>query len=62
VVTKDVPAYALVIGNPARVTGWMCACGVKLAGARPTADRLACIGCGAEYDFAANCVTAVDGR
>jgi UDP-2-acetamido-3-amino-2,3-dideoxy-glucuronate N-acetyltransferase len=30
VVTKDVPDYALVIGNPARITGWMCECGVKL--------------------------------
>ncbi len=30
VVTKDVPDYALVIGVPARVTGWMCECGVKL--------------------------------
>jgi len=31
VVTKDVPDHALVRGNPARVTGWMCSCGVKLA-------------------------------
>ena len=30
VVTKDVPDYALVVGNPARVSGWMCSCGVKL--------------------------------
>lgn len=30
VVTKDVPDHALVVGNPARVTGWMCGCGVKL--------------------------------
>ncbi len=30
VVTKDVPDHALVVGNPARVTGWMCACGAKL--------------------------------
>lgn len=30
VVTKDAPDYALVVGNPARVTGWMCECGVKL--------------------------------
>ena len=30
VVTKDVPDYALVVGNPARLAGWMCACGVKL--------------------------------
>src|SRR5438093_5456346 len=30
VVLKDVPDYALVVGNPGRVTGWMCECGVKL--------------------------------
>ena len=28
--TKDVPAYALVMGNPARQAGWMCVCGVRL--------------------------------
>ena len=32
VVTRDVPDYALVVGNPGRVVGWMCECGVKLAG------------------------------
>ncbi len=30
VVTRDVPAYAIVYGNPAKVKGWMCECGVKL--------------------------------
>ena len=30
VVTKDVPAHALIVGNPGRVSGWMCLCGVKL--------------------------------
>jgi UDP-2-acetamido-3-amino-2,3-dideoxy-glucuronate N-acetyltransferase len=35
VVTKDVPPYALMTGVPARRTGWMCACGVKL----PTGRR-----------------------
>jgi UDP-2-acetamido-3-amino-2,3-dideoxy-glucuronate N-acetyltransferase len=30
VVTKNVPAYALVIGNPARQTGWMSEFGHKL--------------------------------
>src|SRR6185369_5570294 len=27
VVTKDVPAHALVLGNPARARGWVCRCG-----------------------------------
>jgi UDP-2-acetamido-3-amino-2,3-dideoxy-glucuronate N-acetyltransferase len=30
VVTKDVPDYALVIGNPARIAGWMSEAGQKL--------------------------------
>lgn len=30
VVTKDVPAYALLVGNPARQTGWMSEYGHKL--------------------------------
>ena len=30
VVTKDVPDYALVFGNPAKAHGWMCDCGIKL--------------------------------
>jgi len=31
VVTKDVPEYALVVGCPARVVGWMCRCGQRLS-------------------------------
>src|SRR5215469_2157424 len=30
VVTRDVPDYALVYGNPPQVRGWMCACGIGL--------------------------------
>ena len=30
VVTKDVPDFALVVGNPARIVGWMCACGQRI--------------------------------
>ena len=30
VVTRDVPSYALVVGNPAKRIGWMCACGERL--------------------------------
>jgi len=49
VVTKDVPDYALVVGNTGRVAGWMCECGVKLAaGGRPPAGGV-CGGCGARY-------------
>lgn len=44
VVTKDIPDHALVMGNPARQTGWMCACGEKLD------DSLTCAACGACYE------------
>ena len=30
VVTKDVPDYALILGNPGRVAGWMCSCGNRI--------------------------------
>ena len=49
VVTKDVPDYALLLGNPARIAGWMCECGVKLnAGERPPTEAR-CGSCSAAY-------------
>ncbi len=30
VVTRDVPDFGLVVGNPGRLTGWMCVCGVRI--------------------------------
>jgi UDP-2-acetamido-3-amino-2,3-dideoxy-glucuronate N-acetyltransferase len=30
VIIRDVPAHAMMVGNPARRVGWMCACGEKL--------------------------------
>jgi len=32
VVTKDVPAHGLVVGNPARLIGYVCKCGERLDG------------------------------
>jgi acetyltransferase-like isoleucine patch superfamily enzyme len=43
VVTKDVPAHALVVGNPARRMGWVCACGERL----PESQR--CARCGTQH-------------
>jgi UDP-2-acetamido-3-amino-2,3-dideoxy-glucuronate N-acetyltransferase len=46
VVTRDVAAYAVVVGNPARVVGWACVCGETIArGAhRPEGGRCAVCG------------------
>jgi UDP-2-acetamido-3-amino-2,3-dideoxy-glucuronate N-acetyltransferase len=49
VVTRDIPDYALVVGNPARIAGWMCECGVKLASGVETPMRAQCGSCRAEY-------------
>jgi len=50
VVTKDVPAYALVVGVPARQIGWACACGVRLdLDADGPRAEIACTSCGAKY-------------
>ena len=46
IVTHDVPDYALVVGNPARRIGWVCACGVRLD---TRAEPLTCPECGAGY-------------
>lgn len=46
VVTKDLPDYALVYGNPARIKGWMCRCGTKLDFKRSGAK---CKRCKREY-------------
>ena len=31
VVVKDIPDFALVVGNPGRIIGWMCECGNRIA-------------------------------
>jgi UDP-2-acetamido-3-amino-2,3-dideoxy-glucuronate N-acetyltransferase len=56
VVTRDVPDHALVVGNPARLTGWMCQCGVKLAGGNASPACVRCPACGVHH------VTGEDGR
>jgi len=47
VVTKDVPSFGLVYGNPAKLKGFACICGQKLlSGSRGT---LSCPTCGRKY-------------
>ncbi|HSQ33109.1 MAG TPA: DapH/DapD/GlmU-related protein [Gemmatimonadaceae bacterium] len=45
VVTRDVPAFALMAGVPAKRIGWMCQCGERL----PDAGAGTCAVCGATY-------------
>jgi UDP-2-acetamido-3-amino-2,3-dideoxy-glucuronate N-acetyltransferase len=46
VVTKDVPAHAMVVGVPARQTGWVCECGTRL---EDSGAGLHCTDCGKCY-------------
>jgi UDP-2-acetamido-3-amino-2,3-dideoxy-glucuronate N-acetyltransferase len=46
VVTRDVPAFALVLGTPARRVGWMCQCGVRLPDG---VGDVACPACASRY-------------
>lgn len=48
VVTRDVPPYGLVYGNPARLHGFVCPCGVKLREAERMSDYVIaqCSHCG----------------
>jgi UDP-2-acetamido-3-amino-2,3-dideoxy-glucuronate N-acetyltransferase len=51
VVTRDVPDFALVYGNPARVMGFTCYCGIRLPfGTGPGEhEEGACADCGRRY-------------
>jgi UDP-2-acetamido-3-amino-2,3-dideoxy-glucuronate N-acetyltransferase len=49
VVTRDVPDHALMAGVPARRIGWVCSCGVRLAGGQVD---FSCPGCGNRYTVA----------
>jgi UDP-2-acetamido-3-amino-2,3-dideoxy-glucuronate N-acetyltransferase len=62
VVARDIPGHALVVGNPARRIGWVCACGRRLkdsAGHDAPAEPeryaldtdLVCESCGRHYAY-----------
>jgi UDP-2-acetamido-3-amino-2,3-dideoxy-glucuronate N-acetyltransferase len=44
VVNKNVPDFALVVGNPAKQIGWACECGERLS------DDLECLACEKKYE------------
>lgn len=48
VITKDVPAYALMAGVPAKQIGWVCECG------EPIKELFKCSECKREYDLKNN--------
>jgi UDP-2-acetamido-3-amino-2,3-dideoxy-glucuronate N-acetyltransferase len=58
VVTRDVPDYALMLGSPARIAGWMCECGVRLS---EDGCGLDCPQCGRRYQKSPDRVEPIDG-
>jgi UDP-2-acetamido-3-amino-2,3-dideoxy-glucuronate N-acetyltransferase len=57
VVTRDVAPYALMTGVPAKRTGWMCECGVKL---KEEILDMSCASCGRGYARKSQALTRVD--
>ncbi len=53
VVTRSVPDYGLVFGNPARLRGFVCSCGQTLGLRSINGDKViaGCPQCGAEIEF-----------
>ena len=47
VINSDVPAYALMVGVPAKHIGWVCECGVRLPS--ETNKEAVCNQCGSRY-------------
>lgn len=57
VVTNDVPDYALMTGNPARIVGYMCECGIKL---NFNDNKAQCKACEKSYKKEGNTVFAAN--
>lgn len=62
VVTKNIPDFAIVYGNPAKVAGWVCKCGIKLN--LPinlkANENAKCKACGNHYSVQENAVIPLD--
>jgi UDP-2-acetamido-3-amino-2,3-dideoxy-glucuronate N-acetyltransferase len=59
VVIDDIPDYALMVGNPAKIKGWMCQCGIRLHFDR--SGNTMCDACGLKYTKNGNQVVRIDG-
>ena len=56
VVTKDVPDYGLAVGAPAKITGWVCECGLKLS----WKDDSASCTCGKQFSKARTGISKIE--
>jgi UDP-2-acetamido-3-amino-2,3-dideoxy-glucuronate N-acetyltransferase len=56
VVIRDVPDFAMMVGNPARQIGWMCVCATKLvtSSVSKSDSSLTCSSCGSLFTLAAD--------
>ncbi|MBU1076398.1 MAG: Gfo/Idh/MocA family oxidoreductase [Spirochaetes bacterium] len=54
VVTKHIPDYALVVGVPGKIMGWMCKCGIRIEFKK---NKAKCPACGNEYKKTGDKVT-----
>jgi len=61
VVTADVTDYALVVGNPARVIGYVCACGKRLAVdyKNKRDGQVICERCGKQFKIEASLLSVI---
>ena len=57
VVRSDVPAFAIMVGVPARRVGWMCRCGVRL---QVRDSRATCAACGTGYQESDGLLRLID--
>jgi UDP-2-acetamido-3-amino-2,3-dideoxy-glucuronate N-acetyltransferase len=69
VVTRDVPDFAIVYGNPARARGWACHCGATLGFVEetgresgPSVSAAGCEACGSRYTLRDGVVEIVEKR
>ncbi len=56
VVNTDVPAYAVMVGVPAKHIGWMCECGIRL----DSTAKTTCRACGVSYEIKDSCCEPVE--